>query len=125
MLLKKKYLMSKINYKTLLVPSSKNFSEFTTYNDDNEVQHFEASDESSAEEEIISNMQADAMLLALLSSFNDRQKVILVYQILRESGYNLNHEDCAKTLSITREHYMFLLADIKKKAKKIIQLEGI
>lgn len=117
--------MSKINYKTLLVPTSKNFSELSTINAENEMVQFEASDESSAEEQIISNMHADALLLALLSSFNDRQKIILVYQILRESGYNLNHEDCAKTLSITREHYMFLLADIKKKAKKIIQLEGI
>jgi len=53
---------------------------------------------------------------------DDRQKIILLYQVLREAGYNLNHADCAKTLSITRERYMVLLKDVKKRAGKILQM---
>lgn len=83
---------------------------------------FDAGDEGEAEESMIGNMQADAFLLALLLKMGDRQKIILMYQLLREAGYNLNHADCAKTLGITRERYMTLLKDVKKRAAKILQI---
>jgi hypothetical protein len=116
--------LSKINYKTLLVPTSKNFSELEIefFTEENE-EGFNPGDDGRAEADMFSTLQADALLLGLLYRFTDRQKIILLYQILRESGYNLNHEDCAKTLSITREHYMVLLSDVKKRARKIIQSE--
>lgn len=82
---------------------------------------FDIGDNGKEEELMFSGLQADALLINLLFKFNDRQKIILMYQVLRESGYNLNHGDCAKTLSLTREHYMFLLKGVKKKAVKVLQ----
>lgn len=83
---------------------------------------FDAGDEGEAQEAMLGNMQADAYLLHLLLKMSDRQKIILMYQLLREAGYNLNHADCAQTLGITRERYMTLLKDVKKRAAKILQI---
>lgn len=83
---------------------------------------FDAGDEGKEQDAMLSTMQADAFLLSLLHGFNDRQKIILMYQLLREAGYNLNHADCAKTFNITRERYMVLLKDVKKRAAKILQM---
>lgn len=102
----------------LMVATSKNFSDMTLPG----TEPFDAGDEGSGQEAIYSQIQADFHLLTLLQGFNDRQKIILMYQLLREAGYNLNHADCAKTLSITRERYMVLLKDVKKRAAKILQM---
>lgn len=102
------------------IPVSHNFSDMK-HPDGTE---FDAGDEGQEQDQIISQMQADAFLLKLLQSFNDRQKIILMYQLLREAGYNLNHEDCAQTISITRERYMVLLKDVKKRAAKILQMSA-
>lgn len=102
----------------LFVAQSTNFGELALA----DGEPFDAGDEGDAQEQILSHMQADAYLLALLKGMNDRQKIILMYQLLRDSGYNLNHEDCAKTLGITRERYMVLLREVKKRSAKILQI---
>lgn len=131
--------MPKINYRALLfLPEARTFTELAaeqvgnrdhTDNKDRDdyrdMEGFDASDNGKAAAQMLSDMQADALMLDLLFKFNDRQKIILLYQVLREAGYNLNHEDCAKTLSLTREHYMFLLKGVKTKARKVLQDAGI
>lgn len=112
--------MAKKTYlKTLLyLAQSVNFSEM----DYPDGEPFDAGDDSHAQDQMLGFMQADAHLLMLLKGMNDRQKIILMYQLLREAGYNLNHSDCAVTLGITRERYMVLLKDVKKRSAKILQI---
>lgn len=111
--------MAKTYLRTLVfLAQSTNFSDMKSP----DGSEFDAGDEGGAEDLMLGQMQADAFLLALLGGFNDRQKIILMYQLLREAGYNLNHADCAKTLNITRERYMVLLKDVKKRAAKILQI---
>lgn len=113
--------MTKINYRQIVViPHSKNFSEIRAVTQEQTVE-FDSGDEGQQVEDMLSTLQADALMLQLLYKFNDRQKIIFLYQALREAGYNLNHEDCAKTLSLTREHYMTLLKVVKEKARKVLQ----
>lgn len=113
--------MPKINYKAILVlPEAKPFSDLAVPNDEGELE-FDVGDNGRDAEQMVSDVHADAVLLEMLYHMDDREKIILMYQILRESGYNLNHGDCAKTLSLTREHYMFLLKNVKKKAGKVLQ----
>lgn len=110
--------MAKTYLKTLsYLSTSVNFSDMK-YPDG---KPFDAGDNGDSQEATYSNIQADIYLLNLLRSLDDRQKIILMFQILRESGYNLNHADCARTLSITRERYMVLLKAVKKRAAKILQ----
>lgn len=114
--------MAKSYNKTLIfLAQSYNFSDMD-YLDGNQ---FDAGDEGKAQEQILGNMQADAYLLGLLLKMSDRHKIILMYQLLREAGYNLNHSDCAKTLGITRERYMTLLKEVKQRAAKILQIPNL
>lgn len=105
-------------HEILEIPTSQNFSDFKYP----EGEEFNPGDGSSSEDAMISSAQADAYLLSLLKGMDDRDKIILMYQILRESGYNLNHADCAMTLNITRERYMVILKNVKKRAAKILQI---
>jgi hypothetical protein len=98
---------------------SKNFGEMGVVTDEG-VEHFDLGDNGEQAEGIISALQADFLLLSLLQRLNDRQKVILLYQVLREAGYNLNHEDCARTLSLSRKQYMFYVRKVKERSYKII-----
>lgn len=113
----------KINYKPIiLIPTSKNISEFPTFtNDSGEAEPFDVGDEEKSARQVESNLQADALLLQLLGEMDSQDKIILLYQVLREAGYNLNHGDCAKTLSYSLAHYMSLVKEVKRKAIKIIQ----
>lgn len=99
-----------------LIATSRNFSEF----EGEEELAVDFGDQNSAVEEMLSIVEADLTLLSLLSRLDNREKVIFLYQVLREAGYNLNHQDCAVTLAITRERYMVLVKDVKQKASKII-----
>lgn len=104
------------------IATSKNFSEFNLQTDEYSMEDImEANDQGKASDAMLSDVQAADMLLDLLFKMNDRQKIILMYQLLREAGYNLTHEDCAKTLNLTREHYIFLVTGVKKKSQKILQ----
>lgn len=102
----------------MMVASSQNFSDMEMP----DGEQFDAGDDGEAADAMISQVQADAHLLSLLRNMNDREKIILMYQILRESGYNLNHAECAKTLNITRERYMVVLKGVRKRAAKILQI---
>lgn len=104
------------------IPVSKNFSQMVTITETRDVEEFDAGDEGLAEEQWLHQMDAEITLITTLKSLTDRQKTIFMYQILRDLGYNLRHEECAKTLGVTREYYMSLLAEVKKKTQKIIQL---
>lgn len=101
-----------------LAGTSKNFSDMKQPNGE----PFDAGDDGEEEKGMFATLQADAYLLNLLVGLNDRQKIILMYQLLRESGYNLNHADCARTLSITRERYMILLKEVRQRSAKILQI---
>lgn len=131
--------MAKTNYKAIMfIAESRNFSEINAEQiakrdkgegqereDYRDMEEFDASDNGKAATLMFSDMQADFLMLELLFKFNDRQKIILLYQVLREAGYNLSHEDCARTLSLTREHYMVILKKVKIKARKVLQAAGI
>jgi len=101
-----------------LIAHSQNFSEL----EQPDGKSFDKGDDGSVEDAMYSSIQADSLLLNLLERMDDRDKIILMYQVLRESGFNLNHADCAKTLSISRERYMVLLKAVKKRSEKILQI---
>jgi hypothetical protein len=116
--------MKKTNYKSLLaIPYSQNFSDLPSLKKDNgEIVGLDFSDNGREVDAIASALNADALLLSLLLNLNDREKIIFLYQLLREMGYNLNHEDCSKTINVTREYYMTLLKAVKDRSVKILQM---
>lgn len=99
----------------LSLARSKNFSEYDSLAEDGQ---FDATDNGRAEENMYTVIQTDVLLFNLLLNFSEIQKIIFLYLMMRESGYNLTHEECARTLSMKRESYMTVMRAVKKKAEK-------
>lgn len=113
---------SREHYFPILTPVAypmDNFIDKETDGDMPDEQDF--SDRGKAEEEMLSVCNADSMLLKILTSMDDRDKIIFMYLLLREAGYDITHADCAKTLSLSRERYMVLVKIVKYKAGKLLQ----
>jgi hypothetical protein len=119
--------LPKIYHRRLLslatLPEAKSFTELG-YNEHNEdVSPIEIGDGGKQTECLMSNLEADTLLLHLLIGLDNRHKIILMLQILRESGYEISHEDCAKVVCLSRSIYMLELKNLRNKAKKFIQSE--
>lgn len=111
--------MSKVYIKSIpFLPYSINMSDME-YSNGNA---FDVGDEDNAVVTMFSALRADSFLLQILKELDDRQKIILMFLVLREAGYNLNHADCAKVLRITRERYMVLVKEVRIRAGKILQM---
>jgi DNA-directed RNA polymerase specialized sigma24 family protein len=118
--------MIKLNMRAIqFIPESRNFSTFAEHvpseHSDDKPLEYEATDEGEQINKSLSNLQGDELLLNLLLSLDTRDKVVLLYQVLREAGYNLQYGDCARTLSLSRGRYMILLKDVKRKCIKILR----
>lgn len=117
----------KPTYESAIIPEAKSFSslktaELNSNGGQDDSQDFDIGDQNNASDEMLNNVQAELLLLNLLRKFTDRDKVIVLFQVVRDMGYHLTHEDCATTIGITRERYMVLLKSVKKRTAKILQI---
>lgn len=110
------------------IPESTNFSVYTKNtpeeNNDDDLP-FETSDGGTQVEEELSKLNGDQLLINLLTGLDNRDKIVLLYQVLREAGYTLEHEDCAKTLSLSRSGYVILVKNVKRKCMKILKSQKL
>jgi hypothetical protein len=107
------------------IPESQNFSTFSNnvpaeYGDDKPLE-YEASDGGEQVENLFSKIQAEQILTSLLLCLDNRDKVILLYQILQGAGYDLQQDDCAKTLSLSHNAYVILIKNVRRKCVKILK----
>ena len=100
-------------------PDAINFSDLESMlgeNFDGSVEGSEAlSDGGSFSENITKDLEYEEMVIDMVSNLDEREKVIFLYQLLRDSGYRIDHDSCAKSLGLTRKWYMVLLGDVKMK----------
>lgn len=116
----------KISVRYLLsIPVSKNFSEFRDKaldeNNNDSPLVYDLSDKGTSEESVFSGLQADQVLFNLLMNLDDKGKIILLYQIIKEMGYGLSQEEFAKTLSMSRVWFSTETKKIRQKCIKIVQ----
>jgi len=104
------------------LPKAYPFSDFVFEKDENQHQF---GDEGEQEEKMFSQTNAEMLITKINSSLSDRDKVVFMYLLLRESGYKLTHDECAKTLSVSRQTYMKLVKNVKLRAAKLIQDSSI
>jgi len=95
-------------------PVSVNFSQLEDQYEDNKAS-FEVSDnglESLRQEE---NFAYEEMMVQILCNLDIREKLIFLYQILRDQGHNIDHGAFAKTVHLSRRQYMRALDDVRLK----------
>ena len=77
--------------------------------------------DNSHELKMYSDVNVDMHVLNLLSQLKDRHKIVLMYLLLRDNGFNFTHGECAKTMSLSRQAYMNLVKVVRTKGKKIMK----
>lgn len=105
-----------VNINRLFLPMAYPFSDF-----DLEDKPEQFGDNNQAETKMYSNITANVSVIKILSNLEDQHKIVFMFLLLRESGFNLTHEECARILSISRQSYMKLAKNVKIKAGKLIQ----
>lgn len=108
-------------HEMVTIPEATAFSQMSPEESAEGVE-FDTGDNGKAADDTLAGVDAEMLLLGLLGKFNDRDKIIILFQVVRSAGYHLTHDDCAKTVGITRERYMVLLKNMKKRAAKILQI---
>lgn len=109
------------------IPRSYNFSEIASLdvedNGDGTISpNILFSDNGEAVEKMEDGVEFERLMLQVLSNLSDREKIVFVYQILRDSGFQIDHGSFAKTLDIGRKKYMVLLKEVK--IKTLLMIDG-
>lgn len=116
--------MSKrLKYKSLnFIPISYNFSDVFKEKDEDtyDPPGFEVSDLGRQAERVEEDLVLEKMIVEILHNLDDREKIIFMFQLLRDAGYNLDYESCAQTIHINRQWYMNNLKSVKQKIAFII-----
>lgn len=118
--------MPKEKYNRLVfIPKSFNMSELLVSRSDdgeNSTSPMEdIEDKDNEQEDITSKIFAEEVVVQILFNLQDREKVIFMFQLLRQSGYAIDYSSAAITMGIPREEYMKILALIKRKAGVIVK----
>lgn len=100
------------------IPIAYTFSELSTETDEGE-RPFEISDNGAQANEMLEQQYGTYLLIDILSNLDDREKIIFLYQMIREFGYAVDHGTLAKTLKIHRVTYMDKLKLLREKLEII------
>lgn len=98
-----------------MVPHSINFSQLEKELEENEVA-YEPSDEGLEEKRLQDNLQYEELVAQILYNLEDREKLVFVFQLLRDGGYQIDHGAFAKVIKLSRSQYMRILSDVRLKS---------
>jgi hypothetical protein len=95
------------------IPSSINFSQLTPMQEN-------ALGEDDEEQEIDSEIDKEILLLNSLAKLNsDKERCVLLLEILREYGYQIDYESIATALGIRLRWFMRVKSSVKQKVSRI------
>ena len=104
------------------VPESVNFSELKKRRaTDSGEKEFDVGDEGHSMESIEESIEYEKMVLQMLCNLDMYEKLIFMYQLFRDYGYQIDHGSFAKTLNISRMKYMQMLKMVKIKTLLIVE----
>lgn len=102
------------------VPTSVNFSLLEKEMEENEIK-YEPSDNGEQEQKIMDKVVYEEMVVNILYNLDPRERLIFVFQILRDYGFQIDHASFAKVIRLSRRQYMRLLDDVRLKTWLYIQ----
>ena len=82
---------------------------------------FDKGDNGLQSEQMFSKANSESILIKMLESLNDREKIILLYQVMKYFGYDMTQERLAKTLNFSRISYIALWKKVRVKCEKVIK----
>ena len=101
------------------VPTSMNFSQLDIEAAENEMA-FNPSDNNLEIKRLENTMEYEEMVAQILFNLETREKLIFVFQLLRDGGYQIDHASFAKAIKISRRQYMRVLSIVRVKAHLLV-----
>lgn len=111
---------------TGFVPESINFSEFEKPNindEDSVVSQF--GDDGLFSEKMEANFEFEELIVQILFSLEGEERIVFLYQLLRDFGYQIDHGSFAKTLFMKRQKYMHVLKNVRRKIMIILDQRSL
>ena len=103
-----------------ILPISVNFSSLERELEEDSIP-FDPSDGGLEEKRLENNLAFEEMIIQLLCNLELREKLIFIFQLLRDNGYQIDHGSFAKTISLSRRQYMRILKDVRLKSSLFIK----
>ena len=97
-----------------ITPMSVNFSDLEVQYEENE-QEFDPSDNGLETLRMQESVEYEQLIVQILCNLEPREKLVFVYQLLRDGGYKIDHAAFGKTVGITRVQYMRVLQTVRTK----------
>ena len=104
-------------------PLTVNFSELDKArgeNDEPGSSLYEAGDNGFESERINDTLEYEEMIVQILCNLEQREKLVFIYQLLRDGGFQIDHSAFAQTIHISRRQYMRILDDVRLKSALFI-----
>lgn len=102
------------------VPVSINFSELEKELDEDSVE-FEPGDDCKQMNDMMDKLVYEEAVVTILSNLETREKLVFMFQLLRDGGYQIDHASSAKIVKLSRRQYMRVLDDVRMKSWLYIQ----
>ena len=106
-----------------IIPKTINFSELEQKLNinNNPSRKMVYGDEGLFIEKMEEDFNFEQLIVQMLCSIEGDERIIFLYQLLRELGYQIDHGSFAKTLKINRQKYMEILADVRVKTYLLVR----
>ena len=101
------------------VPVSVNFSELESMSmadNEDECPRYDPSDNGAGEHKMIDNIIYEEAVITILCNLESREQLVFLFQLLRDSGYQIDHNSFAKVVHLSRRQYMRILDDVRLKS---------
>lgn len=106
------------------VPKTINFSELEKLEKDGEVSQgieTQIGDDGLGIEKVEQDFHLEELIVQMLSALEGNERVIFLYQLLRDYGYQIDHTSFARTLGLKRSRYMDILSTVRTKTYLVIR----
>jgi len=102
-----------------MVPVSLNFSQLEQEVEDGNLS-YDPGDNSLEKKRLENNLEYEEMVIQVLCNLEGREKLIFIFQILRDSGYQIDHGSFAHVVNLSRRQYMRVLEDVRLKVALLV-----
>lgn len=98
-----------------MIPVAINFSALEKELEDGEVE-YDPSDNGLEKKRLEDNLQYEEMVVQILCNLEPREKLVFIFQLLRDGGYQIDHGSFAKVVNLSRRQYMRVLDEVRLKS---------
>lgn len=98
-----------------VIPTTINFSELEREMKENNV-NFDPSDNGFERQRLDDSLEYEELIVRILYNLEARERLVFVYQLLRDNGFQIDHTAFAKTIHIGRRQYMRILDRVRMKS---------